>query len=282
MSRLLFSLPVHERPDIVLDQIRNIDYFCPGSVICLHVSAGALAEKEAFRALCAAENVLINPSSYETQWSAGIMHTHVSNFLHATEMNVAFDKIVLISSNEMLVKPGLADYVGKYDIGSQMEVYDSANDWGVFRENFLHSPSMQGFLSALSLPLFFGGQAEGQFASRHIFSQLSRAFIEHFPMASVGFPVEEVILPTFAARLAMTGVTVGQPITLCNYCNNLDMNADVVDLVRAGKGTVFARRIPRALRSPHIGASVLDAVFSVKRVPREACELRDYINGLMV
>ena len=282
MTRLLFSIPVHERPDIVLEQIRNIGYFCPGSVICLHVSATALAEKEAFRALCEAENVLINPNSYETKWSAGIMHTHISNFLHANGMNVAFDKIVLISSNEMLVKPGLADYVGKYDIGSQMEVYDKASDWGVFREAYLQHPGMQSFLSLLSLPLFFGGQAEGQFASRHIFSQLSRAFIDHFPMESIGFPIEEVVLPTFAARLAMTGVTVGQPITLCNYCNNLDIDADVVETVRSGKGAVFALRIPKALRSPHVGASVLDSVFSVKRVPREACELRDYINGLMV
>ncbi|MCD7110974.1 hypothetical protein LRX75_18225 [Rhizobium sp. DKSPLA3] len=282
MSRLLFSLPVHERPDIVREQIRNIDYFCPGSVICLHVSAIALGEKETFRALCAADNVLINPQSHETLWSAGIMHAHISNFLYAMEADVAFDKIVLISSNELLVKPGLADYVGAYDIGSQMEVFDTSNDWGVFRQDYLHTPAMQGFLSALGLPLFFGGQAEGQFASRRIFSQLARAFTDHFPMGPIGFPIEEVILPTFAARFAMTGVTVGLPITLCNYCNNLEMNADTVDTVRKGKGAVFARRIPRALRSPHIGASVLDTVFSVKRVPREACALRDYINGLMV
>nr|AGU12315.1 hypothetical protein [uncultured organism] len=282
MSRLLFSLPVHERPDIVREQIDNINYFCPGSVICLHVSAGSLAEKDDFRRLCEAENVLVNPHSYDTVWSAGIMHTHVSNFIHAMQTDVAFDKIVLISSNELLVRPGLADYVGRYAIGSQMEVYDAATDWGVFREDLLQGGAMQGFLSALKIPLFFGGQAEGQFASRQIFSQLAKIFVDNFPMGPFGFPIEEVVLPTFAARLAMTGVDVGLPFTLCNYCNNLDMTPHVVDTVRSGKGAVFARRVPRALRSPHIGASVLDTIFSVKRVPREACEIRTYIMGLMV
>ncbi|MBB6182131.1 hypothetical protein [Pseudorhizobium flavum] len=282
MSRILFSLPVHERPDIVRNQIDNIKYFCPDALICLHISEGAAEERSEFLRQCDVENVLINPHSYPTQWSAGIMHTHISNFLYVIEANWDFDKIVLISSNELLVKHGLEDYVARFEIGSQMEVYDSSNDWGVFREDFLKSGSMQGYLSALGLPLFFGGQAEGQFASKALFLQIAKAFVANFPMGPIGFPIEEVILPTMAARSGLIGVTVGMPITLCNYCNNLQITPQVVDQVRSARGALFARRVPRALRSPHIGASVLDSVFSVKRVPREDCELRRYIVSLMV
>jgi len=35
--QILFSLPVHERPDILAGQIDNIRYFCPNAVICLHL-----------------------------------------------------------------------------------------------------------------------------------------------------------------------------------------------------------------------------------------------------
>lgn len=281
MDKILFTLPVHERPDIVRGQIENINFFCPGSVIAIHVSAGAAGIKDEFRRACDFPNVLINPVSLETAWSGGLMHVHVSNFLHALEVGADFTKVMMISSNELFVKHGLAEYVSRYQIGAQTEVYDGASDWGVFREDFLHSQSMQKFIASLGLPLFFGGQAEGQFATREIFGLLARLFYDSFPMAPVGFPVEEVILPTIAARYSMTDVNVALPVTLANYCNNLEITPDVVDKVIAGKGALFAKRVPRALRSPHIGACVLDGIFSVKRVPREDCELRRHIVGLM-
>lgn len=282
MDKILFSLPVHERPDIVRGQIENINFFCPGSVICIHISAGAAALTDEFRRACDFPNVLFNPIAHETVWSGGLMHVHVSNFLHALGTGSDFTKVMMISSNELFVKHGLAEYVSRFQIGAQMEVFDGATDWGVFRPDFLQSASMQKFIASLGLPLFFGGQAEGQFASREVFGLLARLFTESFPMAPVGFPVEEVILPTVAARHAMLNVNVALPVTLANYCNNLEITPDVVEKVRAGKGTVFAKRVPRALRSPHIGASVLEGVFSVKRVPREDCELRRYITGLMI
>jgi hypothetical protein len=281
MGKILFSLPVHERPDIVRDQIENINYFCPGSLIAIHVSADATADKDEFRRQCDFENVLINPKSYETVWSGGIMHTHITNFMHAIETGVDFDTVMLISSNELLVKHGLSDYVDRYEIGAQTEVYDSATDWGVFREDILNSEGMQGFLSKLGLPLFFGGQAEGQFATRKIFSSLVRVYTTNFPMGPVGFPIEEVILPTMAARHCMTGTDVTLPITLCDYCTNLAISEDAINLVRSGKGALYAKRVPKALRSPHIGASVLQGVFSVKRIPREDCDLRRFVRSLM-
>lgn len=282
MDKILFSLPVHERPDIVRSQIENINYFCPGSLVCIHISAGSAGMVDEFRRVCDFPNVILNPSSHETIWSGGLMHVHVSNFLHALGTGSDFTKVMLISSNELFVKHGLAEYVSGYQIGAQMEVFDGATDWGVFRQDFLQSGAMQKFIASLGLPLFFGGQAEGQFASREIFGLLARVFMESFPMTPVGFPIEEVILPTVAARHAMINVNVALPVTLANYCNNLEITPDVVEKVRDGKGAVFAKRVPRALRSPHIGASVLEGVFSVKRVPREDCELRRYITGLMV
>lgn len=282
MTKILFSLPVHERPDIVKNQIENINYFCPDSKIIIHVSAGSLALLDEFKRNCQFDNVMINPQSLPTIWSAGIMHTHVSNFLYALEQKIDFDYVVITSSNELFVRHGLEDYISKYEIGSQTEVYDTATDWGVFREDFFKRDDMQNFMKALNLPTFFGGQTEGQFATRNAFMQVAKVYTDNFAFGPIGFPIEEVVLPTVAARFGLLGYNVGLPITLCNYCNNLQIDQTVVDQIRKGKGAFYAHRVPRALRSPHIGVSVLDSIFSVKRVPREDCDLRRYITSLMV
>ncbi|MGE6740868.1 hypothetical protein ACQKGC_11390 [Allorhizobium pseudoryzae] len=282
MSKLLFSLPVHEKPEIVRDQIENINYFAPGSHICIHISQLAENLRDEFKTACDFDNVTINPVSYESVWSGGILHTHIANFEHALEVGVDFDKIVLISSNELLVKPGLVEYVAANMIGAQTEVYEDSADWGVFCDKHLQMPGMQAFLARLHLPLFFGGQAEGQFFPKNIFQILSNNYRQCFPMAPVGFPIEEAIPATVAARFAFTGVDVVPPITFCDYCTNIEINQEVIDQIRRGTGTIFARTVPRTLQSPHINKSVLKGVFAVKRVPREDCDLRRYVRSLMV
>lgn len=282
MDRILFSLPVHDRPDIVRDQIENINYFCPGSLICLHVAEGAAASREEFARSCDFENVVLNPQSLAFAVSDGLMHTHVSNFLHMLNTGLPFDKIVLISPDEMLVKDGLGEYVSRYPLGVHAEVLDLATDWGVFSPELLQTVAMQGFLTAMGLPLYFGGQAEGQFFSKSIFSHLTRLFIENFPMKPCGFPTEQVIGPTVAARYFVTRTDGVPPVTLSNKSNTLVISDDVIARVRSGKGTIFAKRRPGALRSPHIGASVLKGVFSVTHVPPEDCDLRRHIRSLMI
>ena len=280
MTKILFSIPVHEKPEIVRDQIENINYFCPGATIAIHVSAGATA-KDAFRRVCDLDNVIVNPSSYETIWCQGLMHAHVGNFLYALECGRSFEKVVLLSSNELLVKPGLAQYVSQYSLGSQTEMYDTATDWGSFRSDVLSAHSMRKFLTRLELPVYFGGQAEGQFYDTPVFAHMARLFIDHFPMAPCGFPSEEIIPPTVAAHYARNGTDAALPITLCDYCTNIVVSKEIIEQARTGRGAVYGRRIPRSLRSPHIGTSAMKGIFSIKRIPREDCELRRYVRSLM-
>lgn len=280
MTKILISLPVHEKPEIVRDQIMNINFFCPGATICVHVSSGAREDKDQFVRHCDFENVIINPSSYETVWCEGLMHVHASNFLYAIERDVKFDKVMLISSNELFVKPGVVDYVSKYSIGAQTEIYDASNDWGSFRQDILSSHNVRKFISKIGLPLYFGGQAEGQFYDRKIFAHITRAYIDDFPMGPCGFPTEEIIPTTIAAAYCIAGVNAALPITLCDYCTNITMSEAVVSQVISGTGAIYARRSYKALRSPHIGSAVLKGVFSIKRVPREECDLRRFIRDL--
>lgn len=282
MTRILFSLPVHEKPEIVRDQVENIRYFCPDSIIAIHISEGASEQKEEFRKACKFDNVLINPSSYETKWCHGLMHTHVSNFIYAHERGSSFEKIVFLSSNEMLIKHGLNEHVAKYAMGCQTQIYDATANWGGFRTDVMSDRGMRKFLDGLELPHYFGGQAEGQFYNSRIFARMARLFIDNFPMGPCGFPSEEIIPPTVAAQLAIGGINFALPITLCDYCTNAEISPELIEQIRLGRGGFYARRIPGSLRSPHAGLSELKGVFSVKRVAREDCELRRYIRGLMV
>jgi hypothetical protein len=280
MTGILFSIPVHERPDIVRDQVENILYFCPNASVVIHVSSIAASQIDEFRRHCDLPNTYINPTSYETIAGKGILHTHVSNFQYALTMGIDFEKIVLLSSNEMFVKHGVSDFIGRYRLGAQTEVYDLSTDWHLFRATMLEDERVRRVLDRLGFPVFFGGQAEGQFYDKTIFSMIATLYLENFEMASVGFVVEEMLPPTVAARYCMTGTTAALPITLCDYCTNIVISPENIAQIIAGVGTLYGRRIPRTLRSPHIGMSVLTDVFSVKRVPREECDLRTFIRGL--
>jgi hypothetical protein len=282
MAKLLISLPVHEKPEIVRDQVENIRYFCPDATICVHVSAGATEPKDEFRRKCDLENVLVNPSSYETVWCEGLMHAHVSNFLYALERDCDFDKVVLISSNELMIKPGLAEYASNHSLACQTEIYDHVTDWGFFRVDILSSQPMRKFLKKLDMKAYFGGQAEGQFYDKRIFTHMARMYIDYFPMGPCGFPTEEIVTTTIAAHYAMNGMDAVLPITLCDYCTNLVISDDLIEQVRTGTGTIYARRYLKALRNPHVGTSALGGIFSIKRIPREDCDLRRYVRSLMV
>lgn len=280
MAGILFSLPVHERPDIVRDQVENIHYFCPDASIVIHVSGLVASQIDEFRRYCDLPRTFVNPTCHDTVWGKGILHTHVSNFYHALNTGIDFDKFALISSNELFVKHGVADFIGRYRLGAQTEVYDLSTDWHLFRPAMLEDQRVRRVLDRLGFPVFFGGQAEGQFFDKSIFGLIASLYTENFDMESCGFVVEEMLPATVAARFCMTGTTAAMPFTLCDYCTNVDISQENIAQIIAGVGTLFGRRIPRALRSPHIGASVLQDVYSVKRVPREECDLRTFIRGL--
>jgi hypothetical protein len=280
MDKILFSLPVHERPDIVRDQIENLLYFTPGSLVCVHVSASAAESVDEYKRHCDLPGVFINPRRYETTAGKGILHTHISNFEHMAWQGEAFDKVMLISSNEMLIRKGLAEHVSRFRLGAQTEVFDRSVDWHLFRAEMLDDVRVRGMLDQLGLPIFFGGQAEGQFFNREIFDQVYKIYTSHFPMASCGFVTEEMIPPTVAAFSTMNGIDAALPITVCDYCTLLKMDIGVVDRIREGVGSLVSVKIPRTLRSPHHNVSTLASIFSIKRVPREDCELRRYVRSL--
>ena len=81
MKRILVSLAVHEKPDVIIDQIENFKYFLENVCFILHVSKSYF-EKYEIEKLQNIENVYLNPENLVTKWG-NIISTHISNYNYA-------------------------------------------------------------------------------------------------------------------------------------------------------------------------------------------------------
>jgi hypothetical protein len=278
--RLLFSLPVHERPDIVRGQLENLRQFCPHAVICLHISTVATGDIEPFMQLGRLPGVLVNPERFTTQQSKGLFHVHAMNFRYALQCYPEIDSVALVSSNELLVRSGLEEHVAKYQAGAQIEIFDREIDWHLFNRQVENDPAVREVLRHFGLTTIFGGQAEGQFYNAAVFSEMVSVFLRFFPLSPSWFETEEILPQTMAIALLQSGKPVVLPFTFQNYTSHINVDQALVNLIRTGYGFIFSPRRRGCLRSPHIAIHDLSSVFSVKRVPREECAIRSYIYGL--
>jgi hypothetical protein len=103
------SLPVHTQPAVIADQLRNFERFLPEAAVVLHVSATArfsLAELDAALLRAGCSNMLINPQRAAIDWG-DILPAHLANIAWIRSLGEA-SRICLHASNDMLVRPGLA------------------------------------------------------------------------------------------------------------------------------------------------------------------------------
>lgn len=282
LSTVLFSIPVHERPDIVRDQIQNIRSFCPDSIICLHVSRCVGDDIGAFQMLAQEQDVLVNPKQMDTgNGHSGIFHVHCSNFRFAQKEAKPFYAIALLSSNELLIRHGLEKFIQERKVGCQTVLADGTANWHLFREDMRQELLKVGFLGHLGLDTYFGGQAEGQFFRSAIFEHIVEIYEKFFPADHPpGFEAEEIIPSSVIASFALQGVNISSPITLCDYCHALKITPELISKIRGGRGIIYAPKYTGMLASPHIGWSSFHNIFSVKRVPREDCDLRRFIRSI--
>ncbi|GBR51697.1 hypothetical protein CSR02_14485 [Acetobacter pomorum] len=291
-NRILFSIPVHERPDIIRDQALNILKFCPNSVVVMHLSKGVNNDDDLalFKmAIEGLEGVILNADEgYRVDTGdghSGIFQAHYANYLLAEKLGIDFSTICLLSSNELLIKSGLEDYTAQHHIGCQTVLSDPTSNWHLFNRDLLSRLQSVGFLDDLEISQFyFGGQAEGQFYRKDIFKKMATIFRNFFPRSRpAGFETEEVIPPTIVANLTVDGgkeMMPVPPITLCDYCHDLSITPKLIEKIRSGWGVIYAPKKNGMLVSPHIGWPSFKTIFSVKRVPREECEIRSFIRSL--
>ncbi len=209
--RIVVSIPVHEKPDVIKDQILNLKKFMENPVIVLHVSNSfyELYDEKEFIDI---ENVYINPKHMDTKW-ADIIHTHISNFEYISSQ-VDFDYFVLHSSNDLYIRKGIEKYMANYHAGFNIRkvVVKDSHWWpgiAAFRDE-----QLKMIMSECGQNMIIASQIEGSFYKKEIMCEIVKIIKENYNylIEKENYTREEIYFSTIASSL-LDWKEVGKPTT---------------------------------------------------------------------
>lgn len=255
MLNIVFSIPIHQRFEVVLDQICNFRHFNPNCGIVFHLSqsfdesGSALSKKDFCAIVEQMGNIYINPTSVRTGF-ADIIQTHISNFEYVKELT-EFEYFAICASNESFVRTGLYDYMKDFDCGFSRCAIKKASDWR-FGKFLFKDEDFLSYVNETDRKILNFTKPEGQFYKKNLFSGICtkiKIFYDYTKMP-FAYPREEVYFSTIACNIAdaQQSLKIGDIFTYSAY-----HFAFLWDVSR-----IECNRI----------ASGCDAQFSVKRVDR--------------
>lgn len=206
---LLFSIPVHEKPEVVIDQVLNFQHFNPGCGIVLHISQAfdfskSVMDRETFvQKLTALGNVFVNPESLRTGLQ-DMIQAHIANYRYMRSV-CDFDKFCLCASNDMFYKAGLAEHIRPYACGEDPLVIapeEGKGDRPFFRYYYtwkaLQDECLKNELAKMETDTIWFSHIEGSYYSKDLFEELANqieAFYDYRKM-EMKYPREEVYFST--------------------------------------------------------------------------------------
>ena len=102
---LCISLPVHQHPEVLDNQLENMYRYLPISCVVVHVSLEALMLKRQFELVAKKfPSVYVNPQSLPTEWG-WMFQSHLSNYCFAQNRGLGFEYFMLEASNSAYVRP---------------------------------------------------------------------------------------------------------------------------------------------------------------------------------
>lgn len=273
---IVFSIPVHENPLIVKNHIDNLIKFVPNCVIVLHIS---LDTKNIFNNQAIFENanlhnipnVYINPVNLQSTYSQGFLYTiHISNFEYISSI-LDFDYIALESSNTMLCRYGLYDYMSKYDFGADYNCIDNERT-GQAADNIRSDGQLMDMIKINNWKFPFVSQIEGSFYKKDIFSEIIKYIDKYYTLERrKSYASEEIIFPTVAYNIIDNPNVYGPYIDIFYgsynglFGNGLeDISKDLIDRIYNGEYKSQWKR----------------DTYGIKRVLRNFNPIREYITNL--
>lgn len=185
MYNILFSIPVHESPETIIDQIINYITFNNNCAIVLHFShsftyEGSIYNEETFKQILAKfKQVLINPNHLRTGY-ADIIQAHISNFLFAENI-IEFNYFSIGASNDLFIKSGLENLISLYDAGlNEINVIEDSN-W-MWRKQCLEDKDLLVMLNryGANQSNIVRCQIEGCFYKKEIFKKIANEISETY------------------------------------------------------------------------------------------------------
>ncbi len=271
-SKLVFSIPVHEKQDIINNQIENILNFNPNAKIVIHVNKSF---KNFNVSLINYPNVYINKERFNYKFGKGLLWIHINNFLEALRLNLDFSYFCVISSNEMFIRNGLIHYIEKHKNGLQLVKFDKNINWHNFNKNIENEPIIIELLKHLNLDAIYGGQAEGNFYQKDVFKKIAEIYITFFGNREINnYETEEIVCQTIFKSFEISCTT---PFTLQNYSNDITYDENFINSV-INNGIIIPEKTKNnVLFSPHINKDCT-SIYSIKRVDRTFNNLRNYLS----
>lgn len=267
--KVCISIPVHEAPDVVVEQIKNIrHYYNNECVIVLHLSRNfempeQIDPDRAYNFIDM-EGVIINPYSYPTKWG-DIMYLHNSNFRYACSV-VDFDYFILHASNDLYIRHGAIEYIEKVKNGSS-PIYFENWDWSVIMDQ---DQAFKNLLTYMGAERPFISPVEGSFYLKETFQQMLD-IIDRFYEEGDGplYPREETFYPTV---LKLLNADYGSPVVLAPHFVKEPISLDTLFQIRFG---IYQSEKASQFYDP-------SNLFAVKGVPRDYNHLfRHVIRGIM-
>lgn len=211
--KAIISIPVHEKPDVIRDQINNIKKYFPEAEIVIHVS------KEYFKQWKLEEigyfpGVYINPQHLETHWG-DILLPHISNFNYIHSLNLDYDYFVMHSSNDMYVRYGVADYIKSYQAGFTFRYMKRPSSHWWPCEYAFKDPLLKALMDKIRQSRIVASQLEGSFYKREIIEKIMDFIQESIMDTKINqfkpYTREEFFFSTVAETL-VSPKDVGYPI----------------------------------------------------------------------
>jgi hypothetical protein len=194
------SLPVHTRPAVIAGQLANFAAFLPAAKIVLHVSANArftLPELEHALLAGGCTNAILNTRRLATGWG-NILLAHLANIAWIRSQAPDCTRICLHSSNDMLVRAGLARHLGRGGNFLHHRTILPDSRWR-FAGAALGDAALEALRKRLGGVAVIGSQVEGSSYEAALLYEVADV-LKHAARqpAPVPYPREEVWLSTVA------------------------------------------------------------------------------------
>ena len=219
--QLLFSIPIHERLEVVIDQILNIKHCNPDSAIVFHLSQGykdanSFLSKESFiQIIEKIGDVYLNPVSVRTGMD-DIIQAHLENYSFIKE-KIDFEYFCICASNESFIKKGLYESIKSYDGGASQ---DGVNGW-LYEKELEEDDDFQHYLESIGNRYQVHTYPEGQFFKKDVFEYIAKEIASFFDHTTIktAYPRDEVYFATFLGILGQkdTCIKIGPVFTYSAY-----------------------------------------------------------------
>lgn len=254
---VVFSIPVHEKPFVIVDQVVNFRNFNPDCGIVLHVSP-SLSDYD-FEQLISLLNkfprVFLNPHRLRTGFS-DIIQAHISNFQYVEHLRINYEYFCLSASNELFVKSGLYNFIKRYKAGLQMKNINFSKEISIS----YRAQQDEALLSAIKeaggngVDDIVNSQVEGAFFQREIFKKIAGYIDRNFCYENINilYPREEIYFSSLLHLILHNGDVYKDNYTFFN--KNSPIIAvhleDILKIVEENGSKFSVKRIIRNYNDP--------------------------------